>query len=124
MDNEILMQCELDGLPPTVNHLYRSMRGGARYKTTEGRKWQAGATVLFKLSSKVQNPYEGDVSLEVVYYPSDNRAWDVDNRVKALQDCLAPAGVIRNDKQVKRLIVERRGKVEQSKTVVTVRVFS
>lgn len=119
--SDILMYCELDGLPPTVNHLYRSMRNGARYKTTEGRKWQEGVTLLFALRKRRPLPFAGDVMLEIRFYPGDNRAWDVDNRVKALQDCLAPAGIIKNDKQVKKLVVERFGKVEQARTLVMVR---
>lgn len=119
--SDILMYCELDGLPPTVNHLYRSMRNGTRYKTTEGRKWQEGATLIFALKRRTMKPFAGDVSLEIAFYPGDNRAWDVDNRVKALQDCLAPAGIIKNDKQVKKLVVERFGKVEQARTLVMVR---
>ena len=46
----------------------------------------------------------------------------MDNRIKALQDCLAMAGVIEDDRQIQRLLVERQVAV-QTATVVTVLEF-
>ncbi len=119
-EHRTLLECELPGLPPTVNHLYRSMRNGQRYKTADGRQWQEGATLVFARLKKNRTPCKERVGVKIVFYPADNRAWDVDNRVKALQDCLAPAGVIVNDKQVAKLDVERREKVKDAKTRVIV----
>ena len=61
-----LLAIEIDGLPPTVNMMYRGLQGH-RYKTKECLEWQS--CVVSELA----------------------KSWDVDNRVKALQDCLSKA---------------------------------
>ena len=42
----ILLELEIEGLPPTVNHLYRTGRSGFRYKTESGRKYQEQVSLL------------------------------------------------------------------------------
>ena len=76
-----LLELELLGLPPTLNQMYRN-RGHYRYKT-------------------------GAVSLSVKLMTKDKRRWDIDNRVKALQDCLSIGGVIEDDSQIDELHVKR-----------------
>ena len=103
-----LARVELLGLPPTVNHLYRTSRNGIRYKTPQGREWQNTTAAIMAVAKTNRKPYSGDVALEVLFRTADRRRWDLDNRVKALQDCLAMAGVIEDDRQIQRLLVERR----------------
>ncbi len=103
-----LARVELLGLPPTVNHLYRTSRSGVRYKTSQGKEWQALTVAIMAAAKTNRAPYDGDVALEVLFQTADRRRWDLDNRVKALQDCLAMAGVIEDDRQIQRLLVERR----------------
>lgn len=103
-----LARVELLGLPPTVNHLYRTSRNGIRYKTPQGREWQNTTAAIMAAAKTNRAPYDGDVALEIVFRTADRRRWDLDNRVKALQDCLAMAGVIEDDRQIQRLHVERQ----------------
>lgn len=114
-----LARVELTGLPPTVNHLYRTSRNGIRYKTPQGREWQNNTAAIMAATRKNHRPYSGDVALEIVFRTADRRRWDLDNRVKALQDCLAMAGVIEDDRQIQRLLVERQTG-SKTATVVTV----
>jgi Holliday junction resolvase RusA-like endonuclease len=51
--------------------------------------------------------YTGAIELRIKLISSDRRKWDIDNRVKALQDCLELGGVVKNDTQVEILHVER-----------------
>ena len=114
-----LARVELLGLPPTVNHLYRTSRSGVRYKTSQGREWQNTTAAVMAKAKTNRAPYDGDVALEIVFRTADRRRWDLDNRVKALQDCLAMAGVIEDDRQIQRLLVERQAGPKTA-TVVTV----
>ena len=116
-----LMAAKLDGLPPTVNHLYRTARNSRRYKTHEGKEWQRQAAAVFADSYVLPEPYAGDVELNVYFLTADRRRWDIDNRVKALMDALMMGGVIRDDTQVKALHVERETVQEKTETVVFVR---
>lgn len=114
-----IIKVNLLGLPPTVNHLYRTSRNGVRYKTPQGREWQALTASIMAMAKTNRKPYGGDVALEIVFRTADRRKWDIDNRVKALQDCLAMAGVIEDDRQIQRLHVERQ-LWTQTATIVTV----
>lgn len=114
-----IIKVNLLGLPPTVNHLYRTSRNGIRYKTTQGKEWQNVTASIMAAAKANPKPYGGDVSLEIVFQTADRRRWDIDNRVKALQDCLAMAGVIEDDRQIQSLHVERQ-LWTQTATIVTV----
>ena len=114
-----IIKVNLLGLPPTVNHLYRTSRNGIRYKTPQGREWQSTTAAIMAMAKTNHKPYSGDVALEVLFRTADRRRWDMDNRIKALQDCLAMAGVIEDDRQIQRLLVERQTGPKTA-TVVTV----
>ena len=104
----ILLELELEGLPPTVNHLYRTGRTGYRYKTAGGRKYQEQVSSLLVQEWQGRPPYSGDVELRIEFIVKPRRKWDIDNRVKALQDCLNMAKILQDDSQVQILHVERR----------------
>ena len=103
----VLLSLELEGLPPTVNHLYRNFRHW-RYKTASGRKYQEEVSRHLHETWKKQPPYEEPVELRITFTVNSRRKWDIDNRVKALQDCLSMAGVLKDDRQVEILHVERK----------------
>lgn len=103
----ILISLELEGLPPTVNHLYRSYRN-RRYKTVAGRKYQKQVTEILSRKWKARLPCEEPLELRITFTTDNRRKWDIDNRVKALQDCLSMAKIIKDDRQVEILHVERK----------------
>ena len=95
----------IPGLPPSVNNSYRAAKGKARhclfYKKKEVKKWQAMATGLLEEAVKgLDVPFIGKLKLKIVCYTKNNRRMDVDNRIKAVQDCLQAAGVIKDDSQI------------------------
>ena len=103
----VLISLELDGLPPTVNLLYRNFRHW-RYKTVSGRKYQEQAAHILREAWSSKPPYELPIELRLIFTANNRRRWDIDNRVKALQDCLSLAGVLKDDRQVEILHVERK----------------
>ena len=110
-----LLELELKGLPPTVNHLYRTSRYGHRYKTAGGKYYQDYASLRLEQEWHGREKYSGDIELRINFTVKTRRRWDIDNRVKALQDCLILGGIIQDDSQVQILHVERhKGKAEQT----------
>lgn len=103
----VLISAELEGIPPTVNHLYRNYRN-RRYKTVAGRKYQKQVTEILSRKWEARPPCEEPLELRITFITNDRRKWDVDNRVKALQDCLSMAGIIKDDNLVEILHVERK----------------
>ena len=111
----ILLELEIEGLPPTVNHLYRTGRTGFRYKTELGRKYQEHVSLQLAEKWQGQPEYSGDVELRIEFKVKSQRKWDIDNRVKALQDCLNIAKILKDDSQVQILHVERsKGEVDMT----------
>ena len=54
---------EIEGLPPTVNHMYR-MHGRYKYKTSEAKEYQENRVAEQMRSEYGNNPvYRGRVSL-------------------------------------------------------------
>ena len=102
-----ILKLELKGLPPTVNHMYRTGRNSVRYKTAAGRLYQDYATLALKTEWQGRPKYSGSIELRLTFKTGSRRRWDIDNRVKGLQDCLSLAGIIQDDSQIEVLHVER-----------------
>ena len=100
------LNVELLGLPPTVNHMYLTGYR-SRYKTFEVREYQQYAVNRLREEWAGRAALMGRLELEIIFTTNDRRRWDIDNRVKALQDCLSMAGVIQDDSQLDALHVER-----------------
>ena len=119
-----ILTANIPGLPPTVNHLYRTSRSGTRYKTKEGREWQDNAAAVFHSLYGGHEPYAGDVMLDICFLVADRRRWDIDNRVKALLDALVMGGVLKDDRQVQSLHVQRERVPETTQTLVLVKEWA
>ena len=123
-----LIDVTLDGLPPTVNHLYRSANGH-RYKTAEGKAYQESAAYEMRAqraalpAKRAQGTYLGPVALHIIMTTRTRRRWDLDNRVKAVQDCLMMAGIIKDDSQIDELVVRREPypKLDRTRIMVMTR---
>ena len=103
---KVLLELKLDGLPPTVNSMYRSMKGGQRYKTAACRSYQEQTVRLIQEHYHAE-PSTSRLELIIEFQVKDKRRWDIDNRVKALQDCLTNAGVLKDDSQIDSLQIRR-----------------
>lgn len=101
-----VLDIEFLGLPPTVNHMYRT-GNRSRYKTLEVREYQQYVVNKLREEWRGRKTLTGRIEMHLVFQTNNRRRWDIDNRVKALQDCLSIAGVIRDDSQLDALHVER-----------------
>ena len=106
MNENELLKCELEGLPPTANLMYRGL-SGHRYKPKKILDYQKYACDILKAGWQGKEVYTGRAALIIKFETDNHRRWDIDNRVKALQDCLSKAGVIKDDTQIDYLQVER-----------------
>ncbi|MBQ9419809.1 MAG: RusA family crossover junction endodeoxyribonuclease [Synergistaceae bacterium] len=117
MDSEReLLRIELEGLPPSVNHMYMDARR-RRFRTLECRNYQDH--VVEEIKSRWNKPmFTGRVALKVKLTTNNRRRWDLDNRLKALQDCLEMAEVIKNDSQIDLILISREYTKENSTTLI------
>ena len=104
-----LLCVTLIGLPPTVNHLYRTSVRGVRYKTKAGKVWQENTALMLRTAwgGKPSLSREDGIFLRVLFMMGNERVWDMDNRLKVLQDCLQMAGIVRDDRDIDHLWVDR-----------------
>ena len=116
---KILLNLEISGLPPTVNHMYKNY-GSRRYKQPEVTEWQEETAALMSEQWRSGSPpYSGRASVSIEFTVKARRAWDIDNRLKALLDCLEIAGILKNDNQIDSLQVTRcKGNVDSTRIIL------
>lgn len=92
-------------LPPSVNH-YWGQHGHRRYVSKAGVAFKKQVSD-YVIEYRVPKLGIARLEFQVTLYPKDKRKQDIDNRIKALWDALADAGVFDNDEQIDILIVNR-----------------
>ena len=92
-------------LPPSINH-YWGTHGHRRYVSKAGVAFKE-AVSDYVAEYSVPKLGTARLQMQVTLYPKDRRKQDIDNRIKALWDALADAGVFDNDEQIDVLIIHR-----------------
>jgi crossover junction endodeoxyribonuclease RusA len=92
-------------LPPSVNH-YWGQHGHRRYVSKAGVAFKEQVSE-YVIDYRVPKLGTARIAMTVVLFPKDRRKQDIDNRIKALWDALADAGVFDNDEQIDTLFIER-----------------
>ena len=92
-------------LPPSVNH-YWGQHGHRRYVSKAGVAFKELVSE-YVIDYRVPKLGTARLAMTVVLFPKDRRKQDIDNRIKALWDALADAGVFDNDEQIDTLFIER-----------------
>lgn len=85
--------------PPTTNNLFASLKSGRRIKSESYRVWEREAD--FQLMQQKPLPYfDNPVMLTLHLGKPDKRKRDVSNTIKAVEDMLVTAGVLKDDELV------------------------
>ena len=110
-----LLMCEIQIVPPSVNNYW--IKGANKTNRLSLR-----AKHFTAVMKRFINPcgYDGKVSVNIEYAPPDAKTRDIDNIVKPIFDSLSKCGLILDDKQVNRLVVERLPVVKEGKLVIYV----
>lgn len=97
-----LLICEVEIVPPSVNNYWLD--------SGKGRKRLSKRALHFKaVMERFINPlgFGGKVSVNVQFAPPDAKVRDIDNIVKPIFDSLSKCGLILDDRQVEKLVVDR-----------------
>lgn len=98
-------------LPPSMNTYWRSwVRPGTTRPmvllSSDGRTFQKDVQAAW-LSIGKPPPMRGRLCMTIMFYAATRRKYDIDNRIKSLQDALAKAGAFEDDNQIDELHVYR-----------------
>lgn len=101
--------------PPSVNHYWRHRIAGKAgkhfisvYIGKEGQAYKQDVAAVV-LQNGWRHQLAGRLAMTVTLHRKDRRQYDVDNRLKALLDAMAEAGVIKDDKLFDEITVIRGG---------------
>ena len=83
--------------PPSVNAMFRNVRGRGRAKTDRYKVWlnAAGWDIKAQRPERIAGPVAIDITVQ-----RRNRNSDIDNLIKPILDLLVTHGVIDDDKHV------------------------
>jgi len=109
-------------LPPSVNHYWGSL-GTRRFVSKAGKDFKLKVQE-YVLEYKVPKLGTARLQMTVTLHPRDKRKQDIDNRIKALWDALADAGVFDNDEQIDVLMVQRGAIVKGGACRVEIEVLN
>ena len=105
-------------MPPSTNALYRNVPGKGRVKTADYRAWIASAGWELKMQGVVTHaPLLAEMECRIRLAPRSRI--DIDNAVKPLFDVMQSMGLIKNDRQIKRLSVDALTKLEPGRCEVS-----
>jgi len=109
-----ILQFTIEGIPPSANTYWRHDRG-VTHISTEGIEWREFVAIMAP-----SEQFTGRVFLDIGLWLPDLRR-DPDNTIKSMQDSLQYAGVVKNDRQIRRTGVYEIGIDKANpRTVITV----
>lgn len=106
-------------MPPSINETYRT-HGHFTYKTKQARDWETQAGWEMKSIYREKHDSEADVSITLDFYFKRER--DIDSGIKILLDFLQTK-VYKNDRQVKRLIVNKYRDTEKPRVEIKIESY-
>lgn len=94
-----------EGIPPSVNHIYRNVAGKGRVKSNRYRTWFNA--VSWDVKTQRPQKVSGDVAISIICRkPNDTVRRDIDNCIKAVLDMLVANQLIDDDSKVAKVSAE------------------
>lgn len=104
-------------IPPSVNCLYRNVRGRGRVKTKAYKQWLTQADGHMVLQRMLIEPVRGPIAL-TIRVPAKMRG-DISNRLKACEDYLVTREITPDDKHNWKVSIERSPEVDCCEVEIT-----
>jgi len=80
-------------IPPSLNNIYFNLPKGGRRKTPEYKAWIAAGLLILKTQKPTLFVERADLNVSV----PDSERGDISNRIKAAEDLLVKAGILKGD---------------------------
>lgn len=110
--------------PPSANALWRSVNG-SNILSAPYRKWKRiAASEIFaqQVGEGGQTSLDGPYRMTLTLDRPDRRKRDLSNRIKAVEDALVAAGVVKDDSDCQRLTVEWSDKLPAKSSKIHVEI--
>jgi Holliday junction resolvase RusA-like endonuclease len=108
--------------PPSVNRIWRVGTGGRVYIDPKYNAWKRTAGWELAAQRPGKLPHGQQVAVTIRLGPM-KRTKDADNCAKAVLDLLEAHGVIRNDRDVARLVIERDDTIATGRVLAETRLI-
>jgi len=90
--------------PLSLNNAFANVPGRGRVKTKAYRDWSTEAGWRINAAKRIKKPLISELSLHL--FVTKKYRGDLDNTLKPVLDALEKNGIIKNDRQFKRITVE------------------
>jgi Holliday junction resolvase RusA-like endonuclease len=121
-------------LSPSINHYWKHTVYANKvhtYISKEGvafrqevQKIYCNYLLMLRINGSREYPFiffpEERLEVNIEIYPH-RLGFDIDNRIKAAQDAMQYAGVYKDDRQIDKLVVERKEKTKDGKMIATIK---
>ena len=106
--------------PPSTNQYYRAIRRGNHAVNILSKQGREYKTLVRSLIGFRREKLSGCLAVTIKLLPPTRRAFDVDNRLKAILDALTDAGVWHDDSQVERITAYKAPKITGGAVEITI----
>lgn len=116
----LLAMAVIQGLPQSVNRIWRNNGNGRTYKTKAAKEWQEMTAWYLQQGRREGGTYSKSVKVDIVFRVKKHRSPDLDNMAKQVLDAVQSAHVIADDNQVIELHLRKETGCGESQTEISI----